>query len=526
MASHRYQSPSEATPRSDAYHDGLEVAAPQHNNLEVHSPYDGPMPMPMAHNQRPPTNNYPNADSAADRTSAWESKTLYSNSPLPIPVATPAYHENQSSGNTGTQRGKKIGFIVGAIAAVIIAGVVSGIVGWQVTENRTRDRIAALEAELREGGGSGGGANSCGVNQNDTRGVVDFLQKGSSLSVTSYRPSEASTDFEMRVYYQKPFGGSIYYSIYNTNYGAWSKPLEVGVKSNREREGDPPWEGTPLAATVVLNDSPSRPVPWDQVLYVTHEGKIAMQDWGPAYPLWGTKATTYTDLGNKPTKGGKIAYIWPHSVFEVSNGKDSVKLTHLIQDYTEKKNFTSMSVEPVAGISPGTAIVALPIKAAFRAPELRLVYRTRDGNLGILDRNGENKTREAVLTRISVPDKAPITGFSSRPNNSPLVTTKLLFRGSDNKVQILTQSSGIGDLTDTDRWDGPETDPVFDNMDSDSQIACLTNSIAKYGRVTRDVAENDEMSRCFFQEGGKLKQVHWDGMKWKDIGFVPMPVQS
>ncbi|TLD18098.1 hypothetical protein PspLS_10369 [Pyricularia sp. CBS 133598] len=517
---HRYQSPSEATPRSDAYHEGLEVAAPQHNNLEVHSPYDAPMPTTHSQvNQHPPANSYSNAGSAADRMPAWESKTLYSHAPHPIPAEVPVYNQNTNVDNNGTQRGKKIGFIVGAIAAVIIAGVVSGIIGWQVTENRNRDRIAALEAQVR--GSSGGGV----VNQNDTTGVRDFIQRGSSLSVTSWRGSNVYLDFEMRIYYQKPNGGNIFYSLYSTSYGAWSKPIEVGVMPNRDRRGQPPMEGTPLAATVVWTES-GRPVPWDQVLYVTNEGNIAMQDWGPGYPLWGTVATTYTDLKNKVNKGGKMTYLWPHSVWEESNsGSNSVKLTHLIQDYKEKANFTTLTVEPQAGISPGTPIVALPMKKEFRAPELRLVYRTRDGNLGIFDRSAENKTREAVLSRIRLPDKAPIAGFASRPDDNPLVTTKLLYRDTDNRIQILTQRGGTGELDDTDRWEGPETDPVFDKMDSDSQLECLTNSIAKYGGVTRDVAESDLMSRCFFQEEGKLKQVHWDGRAWKSVGFVPMPAE-
>ncbi|KAI6353447.1 hypothetical protein MCOR25_008994 [Pyricularia grisea] len=512
---HRYQSPSEATPRSDGYHEGLEVAHPQHSNLEVHSPYGAPMS--TAHYQHPSTNNYSNADAATQRTTGWESKTLYSDSPRLVSAAGPDVH---NQGNVDRQRGKKIGFVVGAIAAVIIAGVVSGIVGWQVTENRTRGRIAALEAELRVS--TDGGV----VNQNDTRGVGDFIQRGSSISVTSWRPSAVERDFEMRVYYQKPDGGNIFYSLYSTSYGAWSKPIEVGVMPNRERRSDEPLEGTPLAATVSWTESSARPLPWEQLLFVTKDRKIAMQDWGPAYPLWGTVATTYTDLGNKVNQGGRMKYLWPHSVWEESgSGSNSVKLTHLIQDYKERKNFTTMTVDPSAGISPGTAIVALPMKSLFRAPELRLVYRTRDGNLGIFDRSAENKTKEAVLTRISVPDKAPITGFSSRPNNNPLVTTKLLYRDADNKVQILTQSDGTGELNDTDRWEGPETDPVFDKMDNDSQLECLTNSIAKYAGVEREVAETDLMSRCFFQEGGKLKQVHWDGTAWKAVGFVPMPAE-
>ncbi|TLS26766.1 hypothetical protein PpBr36_04823 [Pyricularia pennisetigena] len=511
---HRYQSPSESTPGSNAYHEGLEVAAPQHNNLEVQSAYDAPIS--VTHSQHASANNYPNAaDSAAERTSAWESKTPYPTTPRMIHEAVPVHNE----GNVGERRGKKIGFMVGAIAAVIIAGVVSGIVGWQVTENRTRDRIAALEARLGEG------ANGGSVSQNDTTGAGGFMQRGSSISVTSWRPSEVERDFEMRVYYQKPNGGNIFYSLYSTSYGAWSKPIEVGVRPNRERRSDPPMEGTPLAAAVAWSESSARPVPWEQVLFVTNEGKIAMQDWGPAYPLWGTRATTYTGLENKVGKGGKMKYLWPHSVWEESSGSNGAKLTHLIQDYKEKKNFTAMTVEPPGGVSPGTPIVALPMKTVFRAPELRLVYRTRDGNLGIFDRSAENQTREAVLSRISVPDKAPIAGFSSRPDNRPLVTTKLLYRDADGKVQILTQRDGTGDLSDTDSWEGPETDPVFDGMDGDSQLECLTNSIARYDGVERNVAENDLMSRCFFQEGGKLKQVHWDGRAWKAVGFVPMPAE-
>lgn len=509
----RYHGGSPGAPANTDYHAGLEVAgSPPVSDLEVQSPHSGPFLAPDNNHRSYYSSSYSNPGTAAGETTPY-SKTSYPD--IPPQQVSPTIDD---AGGSKKSNRSRLWFIAGAVAAVIIAGLVSGIVGWQVTKANSRNRIAELESQLGLSGGGEGG-DQCAPRQDDTSNAERILQRGSFLSTTGTFPSAAKEDFEMRVYYQAPNGGSIYYSLYNTYYKVWSRPIAIGPTGS----DGAPMVSAPMSASVSLGDG-LRPVPWDNLLYVTNGGLISMRDWGPGYPTGGTVAETFTKQQRKIASKGQIAYLWPHTVYEDTNSNGATKFTHVLQSY-KVKNFTDMSVEPVSGISAGTGIVALPLTKEFKAPELRLVYRTRDGHIGIFDRDINSKTKETDLSSVSIPDGAPMAGFSvlQEPSGTTLMS-KILFRGSDNKIQIMTQTYGRADLTENNHWEGPTTDEVFDKADSDTRISCLMAAMATYPGVARSVLENYRMSYCFFQEGGKLKQVHFDGAKWNTIGFVPMPM--
>ena len=68
-------------------------------------------------------------------------------------------------------------------------------------------------------------------------------------------------------------------------------------------------------------------------------------------------------------------------------------------------------------------------------------------------------------------------------------------------------------------WQGPQNFPALRGADKDTNIACLTPN----SWPSSNLLPQHDMSRCYFQSGGFLKEVQYDGKDWKDLGNIPMP---
>jgi len=95
------------------------------------------------------------------------------------------------------------------------------------------------------------------------------------------------------------------------------------------------------------------------------------------------------------------------------------------------------------------------------------------------------------------------------------VNTWVLYQDSDGSIMYLKQDIA------TD-WNDPQTNFVFQDADNPTNIACVTPATSSSpGQVL--LKASFETSFCYFQAGGKLKQVKFDGEKWSVEGFVPIP---
>jgi hypothetical protein len=95
-------------------------------------------------------------------------------------------------------------------------------------------------------------------------------------------------------------------------------------------------------------------------------------------------------------------------------------------------------------------------------------------------------------------------------NVSYIMNTYILWQDPSGIIQVSWQDDDSG-------WKGPSAFPALSGADNGTEIACLTpnawplsNLQAKY-----------DMSRCYFQASGLLKEVLYNGSDWTVIGNVP-----
>ncbi|TLD32949.1 hypothetical protein PspLS_00741 [Pyricularia sp. CBS 133598] len=488
---------------------GLEVAAPKSQNLEVVSPDNGPIA--CNYNQNYSHNYHPSISSTNPTTpSPSEKKELDASVPGP-------------ESGTSSPRRSKILFIAGAVLVALIAGTIGGIVGWQVTEAKFKDRTGENQSPRTD-------TPECTPRQEDTSGANNSIKRGSALAATGLR-LHSGTGYELRVFYQGAGGDELRYSQYDHTYGVWSVPIVVGQARNELG----PAPETPLAASVSLTakDNPAHRMgyPTFQIFYASREQYIAHHNWRHGFSLSGTNGVTLTRERRSILGGGKrIACLWPQVIYE-TDGSDGAGVTNTVWQgavssktgYWELGSWEDVELIPAGGMSRGSPLLALPMTADFKPPELRTVYRNADGLLAVLDRDSDNKTTRATLSDVRIPDRAPMAGFATAKVGGSGLVSKILWRSENGRIWIMSQDGGKGDGSDTGDWSGPTTDAVFDGADANTQLACVTAGVADWAGIKFPLKQNNDMNSCFFQRDGALKHVLFDGSRWVDKGFVPMP---
>lgn len=486
---------------------GLEVAAPKSQNLEVISQDNGPIP---CHYDQ-------------DYYQGYRSSIPSTNATTPSPLEKKALVASALGPEWGARRARrsKILFIAGAVLVALIAGTIGGIVGWQVTEAKFKGTTEELQSPQPD-------TPQCAPRQNDTSGARNSIRRGSALAATGLR-LHRDTGYELRVFYQGAGGGDLRYSQYDHAYGVWSAPIVVGQSSNHPA----PAPDTPIAASVSLTakDTHSMGYPAFQIFYASRDGHIAHHNWRHGFPLEGTNAKTFTgQRRSMPGGGQRIACLWPQVIYE-TDGPGGAGVTNTVWQGAEDNKTGSWElsswedVELIAagGMSRGSPLLALPMTVNFKPPELRTVYRSADGLLAVLDRDSKNKTTRATLSEARIPDRAPMAGFASAKVGGEGLVSKILWRSDNGRIYIMSQDGSKGDGSDTADWSGPTTDAVFDGADHDTQLACVTAGVADWAGIKFPLRKNNNMNSCFFQRDGALKHVLFDGSRWVDKGFVPMP---
>ncbi|CAH0046452.1 unnamed protein product, partial [Clonostachys solani] len=71
------------------------------------------------------------------------------------------------------------------------------------------------------------------------------------------------------------------------------------------------------------------------------------------------------------------------------------------------------------------------------------------------------------------------------------------------------------------RWE-TSTPEAFQNIDEWSKIACVTPPMWTNVEEEMRLASASDLTRCFFQRGGRLMEVQFDGLVWKDPKEVPL----
>ena len=117
---------------------------------------------------------------------------------------------------------------------------------------------------------------------------------------------------------------------------------------------------------------------------------------------------------------------------------------------------------------------------------------------------------------MSIPEKTSIGGFTvarAQATQSTQVNTYILFQDEKGVLQVIWQDSdGL--------WKGPQTFPALAGADRGTDISCVTKAV--WNSVGVSLGPLSDLNRCYFQSGGRIKEVRYDGTTWQDLGFVPV----
>jgi len=106
-----------------------------------------------------------------------------------------------------------------------------------------------------------------------------------------------------------------------------------------------------------------------------------------------------------------------------------------------------------------------------------------------------------------------MSAFSVARDSGDGVDTWVVFQDGSGNIKYTEQVGG-------DTWSEIKT--VFNGADKGTQIACVTpGTSSSPGTVV--LRSTFEMSVCFFQKGGFLKQMKFNGKDWQDMGSLPIP---
>ncbi|EON95656.1 hypothetical protein UCRPA7_8793 [Phaeoacremonium minimum UCRPA7] len=328
-----------------------------------------------------------------------------------------------------------------------------------------------------------------------------MIQPNSALAVTGWR---FGTDFAIRLFYQGP-DDLIRYSAYDTVFANWSAPRVLSVKAS---------SNTSLSTSIIWWEPDVvdlNPYPQMQLFFRGTSGKIEGQNWRDGGPATGF-SDSIVNASFTPAADSRLATYWPSTLYQDDDGS----VQEIFFNLTNGGYQTATSLS-VSGTAAGP-LIALPLTPSHNGRELRVLYRRTDGKMYEFNRNSGGTTASSSgAMPFSVPDEAGVGAFATA-NSDDTLTTYLLWQDTSNNgtVQIVWQDGS------SDGWKGPVTDSVFDGADNPTQLACVTAG-SSGGAAVVPLQAKDDMNRCYFQVGGALKEVWYNGSKWVDMGFVKMP---
>lgn len=93
------------------------------------------------------------------------------------------------------------------------------------------------------------------------------------------------------------------------------------------------------------------------------------------------------------------------------------------------------------------------------------------------------------------------------------INTYVVYQDDAGALQMVWQNN-------TSDWQGPETFNAFKGADSGTDIACITAAAWNASGVA--ITSATDVSRCYFQVKGRVRETHWTGSDWEDLGFLPI----
>jgi len=418
--------------------------------------------------------------------------------------------QHLEDGTTTKKPSKKKWIWIGVVVAicVIIAAVVGGVVG---SRNANGGTLSASATDS-SGAVSGGGATtslpvSGGTRTSSTTGPTSTafsVRQNSRLAVTGWKSEQ---DNNVRLFYQDTEGRIRYSTLSSFARDGWSQSTALGL------DADP---GTPLATCSFVGRDPVH----IELYYVDKSSNLRGQFFenSNASPVGGSGSASINNFPLRLTNARMACYV-PYLMIQEQDGAVRALLWDeaRIRVTEPSKAWVNQTLSNLRG-SGGSGAAVVPITPQF-LDSSALVYRRDDGTLGNfgVSKNGNltGTSWNAARLSIPIPEKSSIGSFTvarSLAKDSTQVNTYILYQDETGIIRVVWQ--------DTDGpWKGPETFPALDGADSGTDIACVTQAVWNAVGVT--LGPVSDLNRCYFQSGGRIKEVIFDGTTWQDLGFVP-----
>ncbi|KAL0939748.1 uncharacterized protein CTRU02_206358 [Colletotrichum truncatum] len=334
------------------------------------------------------------------------------------------------------------------------------------------------------------------------------IRQGSPLTVTGWRKHDG---VEIYLYYQD-YNNEIRGYIYDgTRY--WGNSWHKLDKYNSFAS-----EGTRLAGTIIHWGQGY--LPQIELFYTSDKNRLL------GVSINEKLITSYEENNIKNIAfatgvNSSISAYWPWITFQKPSGELVEVRNRLGAKLSPEKNWNWIDLGIQAANASRLALV--PLSTNFSkiadAGGYGIIYQSTDGRLATtvprLELAIAGEYASSWPTTITLPEHAVFAAFSVARPSDPLqrVNTYVLYLDASFNINVVYVESGS--------WKTVQPSDLK-NVDSDTDISCLTMATTyrdpDFGEVLLEEASKE--TRCYFQRGGQLMEVAFDGVTWTKVGHV------
>lgn len=261
-----------------------------------------------------------------------------------------------------------------------------------------------------------------------------------------------------------------------------------------------------------------------EMFYTDTQGFIREWNWTPEIYAGQDGSLNSTERPCAPKS--PIRTYWPFVFY----ANQENRLSNLV--FVSGKGFVYGSF-PVTISKDGGDIAAVPATQALLS--MSIIYRNAEGNLVEYIRMDNEKDFHiddppalqnfpitSHFTTFSFP--ARLAKVDTASSMTPLTTVLIYQSPTNNTIYYRYRSkSPTSTSVSGTPWQSPQTDPVFNDAEKGTSIACTTG----FSHIGITMTMLPRVTRCYFQVGTKIREVEatrkpgeQEGLDWKTIGWV------
>ncbi|KAK7970054.1 hypothetical protein PG996_001508 [Apiospora saccharicola] len=405
-------------------------------------------------------------------------------------------------------------WVGGAIALLVVVGaVIGGVLGSR--KSPEGESQAASKPSSSALPGAAGGTSE------DNVAPPKSLRMHSRLAATAWRDT-THTNYTLRLFYQGPDNALRFVENTSENKN-WTGTATLDTLDYAPRPSGA------IAAGVYLDSDIWQ---WN-LFYIDKDATIRSQKFDVEGKKIGVKGagSSMNDYPIKVDPESKISIYFPYVMSQDADNK--LRYTRMLGQNRANLsapwwvNETSMN----AVGTRNTPVVMLPLAQKYIDPAGFIYCEAQSGRLAagtndniknggdiVSDNLPWNQGARGLGDLPAVPEGSPLAGFTvGRTYDASKMNTYILYLDDRDTVQVVWQDD------DTKGWQGPQTFDALGEAEPGTDIACATQGSWDSSGIK--VSKEQNLNRCFFQEKGtgRLKEVWFDGLDWKKVGYVPLP---